>query len=278
MNIADTEERIAIILAHEMAHALLDHRRTKVSFDQTKNNIVKLSKIGSLAFDILGYDNAGTVARSAITTMDIGLDLFLTKPWGRDQEYEADKLGMMIIHLAGYDVKEVPPFWEEFGDINNTFDFFSTHPSDDKRLAVMKESLEEILNERDFYSKPLLPETPSPKNEYKKSSYESIPQIPIETNNPKAIEASAFTSTNVESNKTCITCGSILNPKDKFCKVCGNKIKTTTLDTCPNCGHPHKKEDKFCINCGMKLSSIDTCRVCATEIKKRTGFLYEMRQ
>ena len=140
LNIADTEERLAFILAHEMAHALLDHTRTRVSFDQTKNDIVKLSKIGSLAFDILGYDNAGAVARSAINTMDIGSDLFLTKPWGRDQEYEADKLGMMIIHLAGYDVKEVPPFWEEFGDVNDTFDFFSTHPSDSKRLAVMEES------------------------------------------------------------------------------------------------------------------------------------------
>ena len=63
----------------------------------------------------------------------------------------------------------VPDFWKKFSQASgNEFDFFSSHPSDSKRIAVMKESLIEIQNNPDFYSKPLLPETPSAKQEYLK--------------------------------------------------------------------------------------------------------------
>ncbi len=41
---------------------------------------------------------------------------------------------MMIIHWAGYDISEIPAFWQSMSEENaNDFDFFSTHPSDDKK-------------------------------------------------------------------------------------------------------------------------------------------------
>lgn len=177
--IVKNEEQLAFILAHEMSHALLDHGRTKISVQQTKDNIAAVSFIGSFALDLMGFGDAGNITRTAIGLAEIGSHFFLTQPWGRDHEYEADKLGMILIHLAGYDVSIVPDFWYEFTkDDGNTFDFFSTHPSDEKRLAVMRESLHGILNETDFYSKPVLPETPSPKDEYKVGDdSDSVPQI-----------------------------------------------------------------------------------------------------
>lgn len=78
-------------------------------------------------------------------------------PWGRDQELEADKLGMMIIHWAGYDISHIPAFWQAMAGGNpNSHDFFSTHPSDSKRIAVMNELIHEIENQKDFYSSPVL--------------------------------------------------------------------------------------------------------------------------
>ena len=134
--VADNEEKLAFVLGHEMAHALLDHTRTKFSVHQTKDALADISMIGSFALDLLGFENAGAVTRTAVTLADIGSHYFLTQPWGRDHEYEADKLGMILIHLAGYDVNIVPDFWQEFsGENANTFDFFSTHPSEIGRAS-----------------------------------------------------------------------------------------------------------------------------------------------
>ena len=119
-------EFLAFILGHEMAHALLDHTRTKFSVQQTKNTLTTASLFGSLALDLMGFGNAGAIARTAVNLADVGSHFLLTQPWGRDQEYEADKLGMIMIHLAGYDVAVVPEFWEVFSNNSaNTFDFFS---------------------------------------------------------------------------------------------------------------------------------------------------------
>lgn len=127
--IANTEEKIAFILGHEMAHALLDHSRTQSSVRNTKNTITTLSRIGSLGLILLGEEELG-LATSAITNIaDIGSELFLIQPFGRSQEIEADKLGMMIIHWAGYNIREIPAFWQSMSEENaNNFDFFSTHP------------------------------------------------------------------------------------------------------------------------------------------------------
>ena len=189
--IVHNEEQLAFILAHEMSHALLDHGRTKISVQQTKDNIAALSFIGSFALDLLGHGDAGNITRAAIGAAQIGSHYFLTQPWGRDHEYEADKLGMILLHLAGYDVRIVPDFWyESTKDDGHTFDFFSTHPSDEKRLAVMRESLHEILTESDFFSKPVLPETPSPKEEYKMGNdSESVPQIDYSSTPQTTFEA-----------------------------------------------------------------------------------------
>ena len=271
--IADDEEKLAFILGHEMAHALLDHTRTKFSVLQTKDTITTVSWVGSFALDLLGYKNAGAMARAAVNLADIGSHFFLTQPWGRDQEYEADKLGMVIIHLAGYDVGVVPDFWQEFsGENANTFDFFSTHPSDNKRIAVMKESLDEILNENDFYSKPVLPETPAPKEEYK-IGYEpsSTPQIPMETSN-QPVGASAFAGTSIKSGETCPKCGNIISPTAKFCTACGSKIERINPLACPECGYITNPGDNFCKNCGYKMVQELHCSKCGEKVVSGQSF------
>lgn len=269
-SIADDEEKLAFVLGHEMAHALLDHTRTKFSVHQTKDALADISMIGSFALDLLGFENAGAVTRTAVTLADIGSHYFLTQPWGRDQEYEADKLGMIIIHLAGYDVNIVPDFWQEFsGENANTFDFFSTHPSDDKRIAVMRESLVEILNETDFYSGPVLPETPVPKEEYKVGCEpQPIPQIPLETSN-QPVGAAAFTASAADA---CSNCGSIVGPAAKFCKVCGNRLEKNNRPACPECGYIAEPCDNFCKNCGCKLIQELHCFQCGEKVDENQSF------
>ena len=228
LSVADTEEKVAFILGHEMAHALLDHSRTRISAQNAQNAITSAAWFGSFALDLVGLGEIGGLARAATNVASIGSQFLLMNPWGRDQELEADKLGMMIIHWAGYDIDSIPAFWQSMAGGNpNDHDFFSTHPSDSKRIASMRELIVEIENQKDFYSAPVLNEVPMPKEEFKSSDL-------------------------IEDNvKYCQSCGARMEADAKFCTDCGAKFDGEL--TCPKCGFPISAEDKFCTNCGNKL-------------------------
>lgn len=279
--IADTEEKLAFILSHELAHALLDHGRTKVSAQQSQNTAANLAYFGSFALDLLGLGEVGYTVRAATNILSLGSQFFLMQPWGRDHEYEADKLGMIIAHLAGYDISGVPKFWQDFaGDNAQGFDFFSTHPADDKRIAVMIESEIEILNTADFYSRPVLPETPKPKDEFnpyiEKSGSKSIPKgldvsRPNESAGTGAVSRNASSKAPSISSNTisCPNCHSQVNADSKFCTSCGTKLNQESF--CEICGAPVSEGDSFCTNCGNSLKK-NRCPNCGNEIGESDSF------
>ncbi|WP_299521758.1 M48 family metallopeptidase [uncultured Methanobrevibacter sp.] len=265
LEIADTEETIAFILGHEMAHALLDHSRTESSVRKTKNTITTLSRIGSIGLMLLGEEELGLATNVVTNIADIGSELFLIKPFGRSQEIEADKLGMMIIHWAGYDIHGIPSFWEAMSaESSNNFDFLSTHPSDDKRIAAMNEMLFEIENQRDFYSQPVLSDASGQSS----GILEKIPTFGTPTATASGMTASKPTY----SSNTCSNCGTIVRPDDIFCINCGNKLKLGLK--CDKCGNPVKEDDAFCTNCGHKLTKELKCSNCGTSINEEDSFCF----
>lgn len=208
----EREEEIAFILGHEIAHALLDHSRTKVSSEQTRNTVSSATWLGSIALDLMGFNGAADLTRAAVNVANLTSHYFLTQPWGRDQELEADKLGLIINYLAGYNVSYAPSFWKRFSEENlNDFDFFSTHPSDEKRIQILNESLSEIIVNNDFYSHTLLPETPKPKKHYNNVNFEN-----------QIIQRDVH-STNLDT-KYCPECGTKAKTDDIFCSNCGCKL------------------------------------------------------
>ncbi len=265
MQIANSEEKIAFILGHEMAHALLDHSRTRASVQNTKNAITTISRIGSLGLILLGQEELGLAAGAITNIADIGSELFLIQPYGRSQEIEADKLGMMIIHLAGYDISEIPAFWQAMSQENaNNFDFLSTHPSDDKRIAAMNEMIFEIENKTDFYSQPIL----SDSTQTSSNILEKVPTL----GTPAATATGISATKNKQSGNTCSYCGNTIKIGDVFCTNCGNKIKSTL--TCNKCGHHVNEDDAFCTNCGNKLTHELKCGNCGVIIKENDAFCF----
>ena len=200
-SVADTEEKVAFILGHEMAHALLDHSRTRASAQSAQNAITSAAWVGSIAVDLFGLGALGNLTRAATNVASAGSQFLLLNPWGRDQELEADRLGMMIIHWAGYDIRQIPAFWESMSKQNsNEHDFFSTHPADSKRIAGMQQLITEIENQTDFYSKPVIGNESNQKTEAEKP-----PQ-------------------NTENVPKCPSCGAPLEDDSKFCSNCGVKL------------------------------------------------------
>lgn len=203
LSIANTEEKIAFILGHEMAHALLDHSRTRASVESAKNTIATASYFGSFILDIFGMGAIGDITRASINAANIGSDFLFVKPFGRGHELEADRLGMLIIHWAGYDINAIPAFWESMSQRGgNEFDFFSTHPSDDKRIANMKALIAEINTQKDFTNGPVIGDA-QPTKEY--------------GNNPNPTPQAS-------QARACPKCGTHVDPGDKFCTNCGTQI------------------------------------------------------
>lgn len=166
LSITENEQALAFLLAHEMAHALLDHSRTQTSAYKAKNAANMVGRLGGIGLDLVGLSDAANVVKTTTDVADIGSEYLLLKPWGRDQEMEADELGMKIIHWAGYDINETPDFWQRMSENNsNNYDFFSTHPSDKKRIDAMNKLVLAISNNEKSYNAPVLSGNINKKNE-----------------------------------------------------------------------------------------------------------------
>ena len=134
---ADTPDYIAVVMGHEMAHAIARHGNERMS-QQSVMNI-----LGSVASEAIG-EKKGAGAQALFNVgFGIGTKAGVLLPYSRKHEYEADKIGMYIMDIAGYDVNAAPVFWEKMqGDkTSGQNDFFSTHPSDAKRIAALREAI-----------------------------------------------------------------------------------------------------------------------------------------
>ena len=69
-------------------------------------------------------------------------------PFGRKQEYEADKMGLVLMAMAGYDPRYAVSFWQKMAQSkggNQTNELLSTHPSDANRIKAIEEYLPTAL-------------------------------------------------------------------------------------------------------------------------------------
>lgn len=134
---ADTPDYIAVVMGHEMAHAIAKHGNERMSQQSL------LDLVGSAASEVIGAKK-GAVAQNLFNIgFGIGSQAGLLLPYSRQHEYEADKIGMYIMDIAGYDVNAAPTFWKKMteGKSSSQSDFFSTHPSDAKRIAALEEAI-----------------------------------------------------------------------------------------------------------------------------------------
>jgi predicted Zn-dependent protease len=82
----------------------------------------------------------------------LGAQVGVILPYSRKHEYEADRLGLIFMAMAGYDPNEAVAFWERMSanGSGSTLEFMSTHPTDQNRIANMKKVLPEAMG---YYKK-----------------------------------------------------------------------------------------------------------------------------
>ncbi|MBC7370762.1 MAG: M48 family metallopeptidase [Bdellovibrionaceae bacterium] len=141
LNLTDGE--IAAIMGHEIAHALREHSRERMSQEMAKQGLTQGGLALLLATGKLDPKYAGiaSTGAAAITTLVISL------PNNRTQENEADTMGVELMARAGYDPREALNLWRKMSSAGGAKppEILSTHPTDSTRLAHIESLLPTVL-------------------------------------------------------------------------------------------------------------------------------------
>jgi predicted Zn-dependent protease len=132
---ARNDAQIAAILGHEVGHINAHHAAQRLAADLAKrvgiNALLLALQVGDVAY-----------ANEIAAVLGAGVEYGLVLPYSRQQEYEADALGVEYMVRAGYPPKEAVAFWLGLMELNRNrprpLEFLSTHPSDEKRIQELR--------------------------------------------------------------------------------------------------------------------------------------------
>lgn len=132
-----TDDELAAVIGHEIAHALREHARERVS-EQMGTGLLA-SGIDIIA-SLYGIQGAGKLANT-------GLQLTMGLPHSRVQETEADRMGVELAARAGYDPRAAVSLWQKMGSTGGAepLKFLSTHPSREDRLSDLTDYSQRVM-------------------------------------------------------------------------------------------------------------------------------------
>jgi len=137
--VARDEAGLAVVLGHEIAHALLRHPGERMSQEM----LVQLGGLG-LAGALGGNPQ---LAGQVLQAYGLGASVGVILPFGRSQESEADHVGLILMAKAGYDPRVALGLWErmERKERGSPREFLSTHPSYETRTQQLRAWIPEAL-------------------------------------------------------------------------------------------------------------------------------------
>ncbi|MCD7898438.1 MAG: M48 family metallopeptidase [Bacteroides sp.] len=139
------EEGLAIVLGHEVAHAVAKHSAERLSQQMLVN-------YGGTALGMLMQNRSTTAQNLAMQVYGLGANVGVMLPYSRLNENEADHMGLIFAAMAGYNPEAAIPFWQRMSaGGSNVPEFLSTHPSDQTRIRKLQEIMPEALK---YYKKP----------------------------------------------------------------------------------------------------------------------------
>ena len=139
MPLAQNEAGLATVMGHEIAHAVARHASERAS-DQ-----IAAQYSGEVLSAIFG-SNPGTAAQIFNTAVGVGAQGLLLK-FSRNQESEADHMGVIFMALAGYNPNEAINFWTRMSSQGGSKppEILSTHPSDQTRMNDLRKWIPEAM-------------------------------------------------------------------------------------------------------------------------------------
>lgn len=145
MPICEDETGVAVVMGHEVAHAIAHHGRERMS-----NGLLLNGLLGG-AQAAMGQ-NPTLTQNLFLQAFGVGGQLGMLK-FSRRHELEADQLGLNFMALAGYDPRAAPDFWERMnnaGSGERPPEFLSTHPGPNRRIEQLNKQMSTAM---EYYEK-----------------------------------------------------------------------------------------------------------------------------
>jgi len=137
--ITQSETGIAVVMGHEIAHAVASHANERMSTGLVVN-------FGVAALSAAVGQNPTYTQEIFLQSVGIGSELKMLR-FSRKHELEADRMGLIFMAMAGYDPREAPIFWERMAAASGEapLEFLSTHPGPDRRVERLNARMQEAL-------------------------------------------------------------------------------------------------------------------------------------
>lgn len=141
MPICQDETGVAVVMGHEVAHAIANHGAERMS-----QGLVQ--QMGGVALDIALANKPGETRALFGTAYGLASNVGAMLPFSRLHESEADKMGLIFMAMAGYDPREAPKFWDRMSSQSKGGappEFLSTHPSHETRIKDLNAQIPEAM-------------------------------------------------------------------------------------------------------------------------------------
>jgi predicted Zn-dependent protease len=134
-----TEDALAIVLGHEVAHAVAKHSAERMSQQL-------VAQYGGQALGLLLSGKSAGTQTIAQQVYGLGANYGVMMPFSRKDEAEADKMGLVFAAMAGYNPEVATTFWQRMaGSGSQVPEFFSDHPSDASRISSIQKFMPTAL-------------------------------------------------------------------------------------------------------------------------------------
>ena len=140
MGIISKDDELAVVLGHEVAHAVAKHSNERMSQQV-------LAQYGSSILGTALANKSAAVQQIAGQVYGLGANYGVILPFSRKHESEADNIGLVFMRLAGYNPEVAIDFWKKMSSSSTSSvpEIASTHPSDARRISDIQKELPSIL-------------------------------------------------------------------------------------------------------------------------------------
>jgi predicted Zn-dependent protease len=145
--VTQNEDAMAIVMGHEIAHALLRHGSQRMAQQ-------KLVQMGQLAAGVAIGNLDPSQQRMVMAALGAGAQYGLVLPYGRNHETRADEVGLMLAAAACYDPAEAIGLWQRMDELSGGQrppEFASTHPDPANRMQRLQSLLPKAQQVRQKY-------------------------------------------------------------------------------------------------------------------------------
>jgi predicted Zn-dependent protease len=141
LKIASSDDELATVMAHEIAHAVARHGAERMSQ-------MLAVELGSIALDEALKNKTQQTIGLAKVAYGAGVGLLFILPYSRTHESEADHMGLIYMAKAGYDPRAALAFWRRMQQERGSEEppeFLSTHPGSDRRISDLEKWMPEAV-------------------------------------------------------------------------------------------------------------------------------------